>query len=87
MSITSFLIIIAVFIILMFIYKRADKAIKKMDPKVVKKLNWVGFVIGIAGGIAWYLFHNGIYMLVTLAGVVVYFLFYGYDRMEEEQKQ
>ena len=87
MTLTGFFIIIGVFIALMFIYKRADKAIKKMDPKSVKKFNWVGFVIGIIGGVAWYLFHNGIYMIVTLLGVVIYFLFYGYDKMEEGQKQ
>ncbi|MBI5642056.1 MAG: hypothetical protein HY954_01125 [Deltaproteobacteria bacterium] len=85
MTFTGFLIIIGVFIALMFVYRRADKLIKNMSPGTVKKVNWAGFIIGILGGVAWYLFHEGIYMLVTLIGIVIYFLFYGYDKMESNE--
>jgi len=41
-------------------------------------------IIGVVGGVLWYLFAYGIFMIITLIGIVLYFLFYGYDTMEEE---
>lgn len=87
MSFTGFFVIVGVVIVMMFVYKYADRWVKKMDPKTVKTVNWVGFVMGIAGGTLWYLFAQGIFMIITLIGVVLYFLFYGYDKMEEEDKK
>lgn len=85
MSITGLLIMVGVFIALMFVYRNADRFIKKMDPKTVKTINWAGFAIGVAGGIAWYLLHGAVYMFITLFGIVLYFIFYGYDKMEESE--
>lgn len=84
MTIPGFLAVAGVVLALMLVYKYADRYIKKMDPKTVKTVNWIGFVVGVAGGVLWYAFAQGIFMIITLAGVVIYFLFYGYDRTEEE---
>lgn len=84
MSFSGFFIVVGVVIVMVLIYKHADRWIKKMEPKTVKTVNWAGFVLGVAGGILWYLFAYGIFMIITLVGVVLYFLFYGYDKMEEE---
>lgn len=83
---TQFFILIGAFIVLMFVYRVADKKIKTLSPKTVKTVNWIGFGMALAGGILWYLFHTWVYMPVTVLGVIIYFLFYGYDKMEEEQK-
>lgn len=84
MSFSGFLVVIGVVIAMVLLYKNADKWIKKMDPKTVKTVNWIGFIIGVVGGVLWYLFAYGIFMIITLIGIVLYFLFYGYDKMEEE---
>jgi prolipoprotein diacylglyceryltransferase len=85
MSFYGFFIIVGVVIAMILLYKHADRWIKKMDPKTVKTVNWIGFIAGVVGGVLWYLFAQGIFMIITLAGIVVYFLFYGYDRMEEDE--
>ncbi|CAG1066880.1 hypothetical protein BAC1_02519 [uncultured bacterium] len=85
MSFYGFFILVGVVIAMILLYKHADRWIKKMDPKTVKTVNWIGFIAGVVGGVLWYLFAQGIFMIITLAGIVVYFLFYGYDRMEEEE--
>ena len=84
MSFSGFLIVIGIVAVMVLLYKHADRWIRKMDPKTVKTVNWTGFIIGIAGGVLWYLFAYGVFMIITLVGVVLYFLFYGYDTMEEE---
>lgn len=84
MSFSGFFVVIGVVIAMVLLYKNADKWIKKMDPKTVKAVNWIGFIIGVVGGVLWYLFAYGIFMIITLIGIVLYFLFYGYDKMEEE---
>lgn len=86
MSFTDFFILIGIFIAMMVLYKRADKWVQKLAPETVKKINWIGFAMGIAGGILWYAFAHSAFMVLTLAGVVIYFLFYGYDKMEEDQQ-
>lgn len=85
MSIASFALVVGIVIAMILLYKYADRWIKRLDPKTVKTVNWVGFVLGVAGGILWYLFAQSIFMIITLVGILLYFLFYGYDRMEEEQ--
>ena len=85
MSFYGFFIVVGVVIAMILLYKHADRWIKKMDPKTVKTVNWIGFIAGVVGGVLWYLFAQGIFMIITLAGIVVYFLFYGYDRMEEDE--
>jgi len=87
MSLAGFAFVVGVVIAIILLYKYADRWIKRLDPKTVKTVNWVGFVLGVAGGILWYLFAQGIFMIITLAGIVLYFLFYGYDRMEEERNK
>ena len=87
MSFASFAFVVGVVIAIILLYKYADRWIKRLDPKTVKTVNWVGFVLGVVGGILWYLFAQGIFMIITLAGIVLYFLFYGYDRMEEERNK
>ncbi|HBG46330.1 MAG TPA: hypothetical protein DDW94_04995 [Deltaproteobacteria bacterium] len=86
MSFIDFAIVVGIVVAMIIVYKYADRWVKKMDPATVKKLNWAGFIIGVVGGILWYLFAIGIFMIITLVGVVVYFIFYGYDKVEEEQK-
>ncbi len=87
MSITGFLVTVGVVIALILVYKFADLWVKKMDPRTVKVVNWIGFIVGVAGGVLWYATSNGVFMFITLAGVLVYFLFYGYDSMEEKEKR
>jgi multisubunit Na+/H+ antiporter MnhB subunit len=84
MSFSGFFVVIGVVIAMILLYKNADKWIKKLDPKTVKTVNWIGFILGVVGGVLWYLFAYGIFMIITLIGIVLYFLFYGYDTMEEE---
>jgi prolipoprotein diacylglyceryltransferase len=84
MSFSGFFVVIGVVIAMILLYKNADKWIKKLDPKTVKTVNWIGFISGVVGGVLWYLFAYGIFMIITLIGIVLYFLFYGYDTMEEE---
>lgn len=86
MSFSGFFVVIGVVIAMILLYKNADKWIKKMDPKTVKTVNWIGFILGVIGGVLWYLFAYGIFMIITLIGIVLYFLFYGYDTMEDEDK-
>lgn len=83
MELTQFFIVIGIFIALMFVYKFADKFVKKLTPKTIKTVNWIGFSVAVAGGIIWYVYPSGIIMIVTVLGVVTYFLFYGYDKPEE----
>ncbi len=83
MSMTSFALVVGIVIAMILLYKYADRWIKRLDPKTVKTVNMVGFVLGVVGGILWYLFAQGIFMIITLVGILLYFLFYGYDRMEE----
>ena len=87
MSLAGFAFVVGVVIAIILLYKYADRWIRRLDPKTVKTVNWVGFVLGVAGGILWYLFAQGIFMIITLVGIVLYFLFYGYDRMEEERNK
>ncbi|OGP17588.1 MAG: hypothetical protein A2054_02360 [Deltaproteobacteria bacterium GWA2_55_10] len=87
MSFASFALVVGVVIALILLYKYADRWIKRLDPKTVKTVNWVGFVLGVVGGILWYLFAQGIFMIITLVGILLYFLFYGYDKMEEEREK
>lgn len=83
MSIPEFLILIGVFIAIMLVFRYAGRFIKTLQPKTVKIINWAGFAVAALGGVAWYLFANGIYMIATLLGVIVYFLFYSYDTEEK----
>ena len=85
MSFMEFFIVVGVFILMMVGYRIADRYVNRLSPKTVKTVNWIGFIIGMIGGILWYLFANQVYMFITVIGIVVYFLFYGYDRMEEEK--
>ncbi len=86
MQLTSFLILIGVLIAMVLLYRFADRWIKKMDPATVKKANWAGFIVGVAGGAGWYLLHYSAFMLITIIGVIIYFLFYGYDRTEGDKE-
>jgi hypothetical protein len=85
MSFMDFFVVVGIFILMMVGYRIADRYVKRLQPKTVKTVNWIGFTIGMIGGILWYLFANQVYMFVTILGVIIYFLFYGYDRMEEEK--
>lgn len=87
MSFREFFILIGIVIGLMIVYKYADRYIKKLDRKLVKIINWIGFtlvVIGVAGN---YIFHIGIMTLVSFVGIVIFFLFYNYDKTEKEKKE
>jgi len=85
MSFIEFFLVVGVFILMMIGYRVADRYVKKIDPKTVKTVNWIGFVVGVVGGILWYLFANQIYMFITVIGTITYFLFYNYDNAEEKQ--
>ncbi|MBI1910590.1 MAG: hypothetical protein HYS21_01160 [Deltaproteobacteria bacterium] len=84
MTFLEFFIMIGIFIALMILFKRADKWVKKLQPKTVKTINWIGFIVGLAGGVLWYAYDHNLFMFMTLIGIVTYFLFYSYDSMEEE---
>lgn len=85
MSFTDFFVMVGIFIVMMLVYKYADRLVARLKPSTVKTVNWIGFGIGILGGVAWYLFGNALYMYLTLLGVIIYFLFYNYDKMEEKE--
>jgi uncharacterized membrane protein len=87
MSMLDFSLVIALFILMMVGYRVADRYVKRLAPKTVKTVNWIGFIIGIVGGILWYAFGNQVYMFITVIGTVTYFLFYDYDKMEEEEEK
>lgn len=87
MSFSSFFVVVGIVIAMMLLYKHADRWIKKMDPKTVKTINWVGFIMGVVGGVLWYSFAQGIFMIIALIGILLYFLFYGYDKMDEEGRK
>lgn len=84
-SFTDFFIMVGIFIFLMILFKRSDSFVKRLKPSTVKTLNWIGFILGAVAGVAWYLTSNNIFMLLTFLGIILYFLFYGYDKMEEEE--
>lgn len=85
MPFLEFAILIGVVISLLLIYKYADRYIKRMDPKTIKVVNWIGFGVAIIAGVGWYFYPHGLLMLATLLGVVVYFLFFGYDQVRENE--
>lgn len=86
MSFNEFAILIVIFIFIMLLFRVGDKWVKRLKRKTVKTVNWIGFIIGLGGGVLWYYYDNNVYMFITLIGVVTYFLFYGYDTMEEEKQ-
>lgn len=86
MQATSFFVMAGVFMALMFVYKYADKWIKKIPRRTAKIINWAGFSVATFGGIAWYLFNEDIFMFITLAGIITYFLFFGYERHGEKEE-
>lgn len=79
MTFYGFFILIGVFIAIMLVYRRAGAWIKSLKPKTVKRVNWLGFIVGVIAGVAWFIFKDMTFMIITMAGVVVYFLFYDYD--------
>ncbi|MBI5562365.1 MAG: hypothetical protein HY894_05885 [Deltaproteobacteria bacterium] len=79
MELKEFFYVVGAFIVIMLIFKFADKWIKSLPPATAKTINWIGLGIAAAGGLAWYAFGSGVYMIITVAGVVIYFLFYHYD--------
>lgn len=85
MDIKQFIILAGVFIALMFVYKITGRLIKNMEPKTMKIINWSAFVLALLSGIAWYLLDDGIFMILMVLGVVVYFLFYDYDTKKTEK--
>ncbi len=54
--------------------------IKGISADTAKKFNWFGFVLAIFGGSAWYVVKHPAFMFVTLFGVIIYFLFYDFDK-------
>ena len=88
MTFTGFYILVGagIFIAIMFLYTYAGRWIKTLKPKTVKTVNWTGFLVAISGGAAWYVLNKSIYMFITLFGVVIYFLFYSYDKMEKKEE-
>lgn len=75
-----------VFMALMFFYKYADRWIKKIPRRTAKTINWAGFSVATFGGIAWYLFNLDIFMFITLAGIITYFLFFSHERHGEKEE-
>lgn len=84
MTFIEFFILIGIFIGLLFLYKYAGRFVKQLSPKAVKTVNWTAFAVAVLSGIAWLAFNDSIFMLFTLAGVIVYFLFYNYEAPEEK---
>jgi len=83
MDLKEFFILIGIFMLFMAIYRFAGKAIKKFSAKTLKLINQTAFTTAFLSGLAWYAFSDEIFMLITVAAVVVYFLFYDYDKPEE----
>ena len=83
MTIQGFIILAIIFIAILFAYSYADRIIKRLPAQTVKNINWVGFILAVAGGILWYFYKKPLFMFITLLGVIIYFLFYNYDKMEE----
>jgi hypothetical protein len=86
MTIPHFLILAGIVVCMLFLYRFADRRIKALPAKTVKAVNWAGFALAMAGGIVWYALKYTPSMYVMLAGVVLYFLFYGYDRNKTDTK-
>ena len=82
MSMESFFLVAAIFIVFMLIYRYLDRWVNRLPKDTVKTVNRVGFWFALLSGILWYILKDPIYMFLTLAGVVVYFLFYNYDKEE-----
>ncbi|HHL39926.1 MAG TPA: hypothetical protein ENJ37_05420 [Deltaproteobacteria bacterium] len=87
MTFTDFIVVIIAFVLIMLLYTYADRYIRRLKADTVRSINWIGFTIAAAGGIAWYWSDHPFFMLVTFVGIIIYFLFYSYDRMEEEEKK
>lgn len=85
-SFVDFFLVIGILILMMVGYRIADRYVKRLAPRTVKTVNWIGFVMGVVGGILWYAFSNQVYMFITIIGTVTYFLFYDYDKMEEKEE-
>lgn len=85
MALKEFFYLIGVFIALMFAFRYADRWIKSLPRSTAKVVNWIGFAVAAVGGVAWYATDGGIYMLITVAGVIIYFLFYHYDGGEDAE--
>lgn len=87
MTFNEFFITIGIFILIMAVYRFSDRFVKTLKPQTVRIMNWVGFALGVIGGIAWYFLNDGLFMFISLFGIVIYFLFYGYDRDEGEGEE
>ncbi|MEE9614216.1 MAG: hypothetical protein V3W31_04585 [Thermodesulfobacteriota bacterium] len=87
MSMQSVFVLVGIFVALMFFYKYAGRWVKTLPADTVKKINWLGFGLALAGGTTWYFVKEPAIMLVTLVGVAIYFLFYDYDNMEEKERE
>ena len=87
MEIIDLFYLLIIFIVFMLGYRYADRWVKTLPVKTVKIVNWIGFMIGIIGGLLWYSTQGGAFMFLCLIGIVIYFLFYGYDNMEEEEEE
>ncbi len=89
MELSQFFIIIGIFIALMFVYKFADRYVKRLTPKTIKTINRAGFSAAVVGGIVWYASPSGIITIaaqdITVIGVIIYFIFYDYDKPEESE--
>lgn len=77
-------ILAGVFIIMFLFYRYTDKYVKRLPVKTVKRLNSISFAIAIVAGVAWYLYHNTIAMIVTLAAMLFFFVFYDYKREDAD---
>ncbi len=88
MDAQGFFVVVGLFILLMLVFKYSDRWIKKMSRETAKLINWAGFTVAVFSGIAWYLLGDDIFMFITFAGIITYFVFYGYDKLEtKEQRQ
>ncbi len=85
MSMESFFLVAVIFIAFMLIYRYLDRWVSQLPAETVKTINRVGFWFALLSGILWYILKDPIYMFLTLAGVVVYFLFYNYDKEEKKE--
>ncbi len=86
MTIPEFLILAGIFVIIMIFYRRADRWIKTLAPDRVRSINWVGFIMAVAGGTLWYFYKHNAFMFITLTGIIIYFLFYNYESPDREEK-
>lgn len=87
MSVFGLFILVGVFIALMLVYRASGRWIKQLPASTAKTVHRIAFAVAGLSGVAWFIFNDVIFMFICFAGVVVYFLFYDYDKTEDAENK